>query len=756
MHRALYKPTAGFILSLLVLFVGPASAQVNDVRLDVPRENLGLGGQARLGAWTPIRLSLENTASEPRQVVCRWLLNDADGDRVMAQRRVTLDALSTQDAWVYGPLPLNTQSNDPWIVQVLNDDATAELARAKTLPATTYQSGKRLIGIMGHRDLGLHTYTYQATSHETPTLITGLNLATLPDRWYGLSAIDTLVWSNSGGDPDDPLLSSSTQQALRQWVRRGGHLVIVLPAFGETWSGSALSDLLPVKANRFFRVEGYPPAWLGSPRGAERLEVDITTFTIKPEDAVDVIKDHTDENGITRPVVIAKRYGAGRVTLVGFDLADARFTQMGLPSGRFPLWNDIFMWQAPVYTQQLTDSFIDNSTMSRPTNRSTIPLDRFIPGRVSMRATAATAMLAAIFLFALYWLIAGPVSFFALKSRGAARHSWLAFVVIVLGFTAISWAGAWLFAPSSAAISHFTVITANAGSPTVHAHSWFSIYVPSFTDQAIAIDPDHPNNHNTLASPGMSVDGSDTGFVDPQTYTLDAANPNAAVVPFRSTAKQLEADFLGRVDQEQTGLTNPFVLPQGELEIQQGLPVGKISHGLPGPLTNLRVIYAPGNNQTPRIWQYPDWQPNEILDLVKFIDVDNLVAKPKTGTYNTRTFTAEGYLGKLLKKSPGQKLIDAVGNEVSVTNSETIQYIELLSFFDTLPPPDFRDVSFPYGIMYRRELGQHLDLTPLLSGHRLIIMGHLNESPIPIPMTVDEQELASTGWTVVRWVYDFN
>lgn len=755
MHRVCLKPILGLILGLLLAVVSPASAQISEVRLEVPRENLGLAGQTRLGAWTPIRLSLENTSSEPRQIICRWLMKDSDGDRVMAQRRATLDALTTQDAWVYGPLPIRTNPHDTWAIQVLNEDGTTELARAESLPAKAHPPGQRLIGILGTQDMGLNAYTYQATFHENPAMVTGLTLATLPDRWYGLSAVDTLVWSRTGGDPDDPLLTSNTQQALRQWVRRGGHLVIVLPSVGESWSGSGLSDLLPVKSGNMYRLEERPPNWLGAPRGEEILDVDITTFNVKPGDGVDIIKTHKDQDEIIRPVIVAKRFGTGRVTLVGFDFADSRYAQMGMPSGKYPVWNDIFMWQAPVFSQSRIDADLNNVKMSRPGSRSIIPLDRFIPGRVSMRGTAATALLAAILVFGLYWVAAGPISFFALKSKNAVRHSWVVFVGIVLGFTAISWAGAWLFAPSNAAISHFTVLTANADSPTVHAHSWFSLYVPSFTEQQITIDPDHPNARNTLASPGLIADGSDTGFVDPQAYSLDVGNPNTANIPFRSTAKQFEADFLGRVDQAQAGMTNPFVLPQGDLEIKQAVPAGKISHGLPGSLTNVRVIYCPGDNESPQIWQYPSWAPNEVLELSKLTKHATLISRPADPTYSNRSMVDEGYLGSMVKDGFGQKLIGATGTEGYFNNADTVQYIELLSFFDTLPPPDFADVTYPYCVAYQRELGRQLDITKLLAGRRLIVMGHLVDSPIPVPMTVDDEELPSSGWTVVRWVYDF-
>lgn len=755
MHGALKNPIAGLVLALLCLSTSAARAQVEGVLLEVHREHLGLAGQSQLGAWTPVRLTLENQSSQPRQVLCRWLLSDADGDRVTAQRRVTLDALGTHDAWVYGPLPIHTRPNDPWVLQVLTDDATVEITRTESHPVNIHPRDVRLIGVAGGHDMGLNAYTYQATLHEPVELVTGLSLTTLPDRWYGLSAIDTLVWSSAGGDPDDPLVSSNTQQALRQWIRRGGHLVIVLPAFGESWSGSGLSDLLPVKTDKMYRFEDQPPTWLGDVRGeaagtAEPAAIDITTFQIRPGDGVDVIQTHEG-----RPVIVAKRIGAGRVTLVGIDLADQRFSEMGLPNGKYPIWNDIFMWQAPVYTKARIDADIDTAKMSRPSNRGIIPLGRFIPGRTSMRGTAATALLAAILIFGLYWVTAGPASFFVLKNKNATRHSWVVFLAIVVLFSGISWAGAWLIAPSSSAISHFTLLDAQAGNPNVHAHSWLSVYLPTFANQTIQVDPDQPNARNTLASPGMATNASDTGFVDPQTYAIDAGNPAAADIPFRSTAKHLEIDFLGRIDKTKAGLPNPIILPQGKaLQIQHSLPTGELSHGLPGTLNNVRILYCPGGNKTPLIWQVANWEPNEILKIGELTNGVPLVQRPTT--YDKRNFKAEGFLGMVMDSKPGQKLIDATGNEVTVTVSDTVQYIQLLSFFDTLPPPDFCKTSFPYANVYDRSIGRQLDITRLLSGHRLIVLGHLEDSPMPIPITADGNDIPSSGWTVVRWVYDFN
>ncbi len=754
MNRALKNPFTAFLFLLLLTLSSTAMGQVSGVQLSVPKEQLGLEGFARVGTWTPIRLSLENQGAEPRQVVCRWLLKDADGDRVHAERRITLDALSKQDAWLYGPLPIRWNVSEPWIVQILNETADEVLASDdKIAPPELMIPSRRLIGITGSYSLGLDRHIHPYTSHEAITLVTGMSLTTLPDRWYGLSMIDTLVWTRYGGDPNDPLVSSASQQALREWVRRGGHLVIMLPAYGETWTGSAMSDLLPIKADDIERIEGPPPSWAGARRGAEVVNVAMSVFYVNGHDDVDVVQTHNN-----RPIIVTKRFGFGRVTVSGLDLSDRSLASMGLPNGRNPVWNTIFMWQAPIYEKDTYEAKVQANEMSRVDQRSVIPLGRFIPGRVSMRGAAAPALLLAILVFGLYWFAAGPLSVIVLKKQNATRQSWLIFVAIVLVFSAFSWAGAWLMAPKSAQVTHFSVLTASADSPTVHTHSWMSIYTPTFSKQLVEIDPEHPSAKQVMSSPGMVVGLDETAFLDPQTYSLDAASPRSAEIPFRSTAKQIEVDYMGRVDISQQGMAEPLILPQGKLKIVNNWPTGKLSHALPGALRDVRVLYCPGGGQVPKVMLRGDpWEPKQVIDLTELMvsEQPELVKQPGDKTYEKRSFKDEGYLGRLISNLPGQNLIDATGQESIILPTDFIRYIELLSFFDALPAPDFVKTGIPYTRVYQRSLGRQFDLTPLFAGRRVIVMGHLEDSPLPLPLTVGGEEIPSNGWTVVRWVYDF-
>jgi len=82
--------------------------------------------------------------------------------------------------------------------------------------------------------------------------------------------------------------------------------------------------------------------------------------------------------------------------------------------------------------------------------------------------------------------------------------------------------------------------------------------------------------------------------------------------------------------------------------------------------------------------------------------------------------------------------------------------LEMLSMFHQLhPPPYQRSPRAPEaveGVQFIRPMGRELDLSPWFSRPCLIVIGYLDEGPLPAPLTMNGEEIRSDGQTMVRWI----
>src|SRR5262249_15182142 len=80
-------------------------------------------------------------------------------------------------------------------------------------------------------------------SHEDRWDVRPLDPRSLPDRWIGLELADVIVWD----DPDPSALTPAQIDAVVDWVRSGGRLVISAARNWQTINQSRLADILPVQ-----------------------------------------------------------------------------------------------------------------------------------------------------------------------------------------------------------------------------------------------------------------------------------------------------------------------------------------------------------------------------------------------------------------------------------------------------------------------------------------------------------------------------
>lgn len=790
------------LLLSILLVVQPTQAQQAGVQIEIEREFLGLGGIVQRGVWTPVRMDLTNTGAESVEVHCRWLLSDEDGDELIAERtNITLQPLRPQGVWLYATPPMSTRPNATWTFQAVEVSSGELINQAQVQLSTSAVADPsvNLVGVCGFKGMGLTPWLRWSTHHEELRLVRGLTLETLPDRWYGLDSLSSLVWMpGEGGEPTDSRMSDSSKRALREWVYRGGHLVLVLPYAGQQWSGadSGLADLIePIKANDIVQARARPPIdvfgvlrstdpvglnWFdlsNAPGYTSLADVDIATRPATLPEGV------SPPPADLKPLIVGKRFGFGQVTLVGIDLSNPDALKSIDAFRLHRIWTHIFSWRASKSGELLPNSEFDGQQTRNQywetKDAQQVELGNWMSQRVAREGQTGPAIGLAFVLFIIYAICAALTFPNLLKTKGWQRHSWMLFVCIVALFSIVAWGGAWVMRPISTSASHFTVLDIDGNTNMVRAQSWQSILIPTFAtaDVALASDKDGFSRMdvvNLLASPGNDLMPDSPGYPDRRTYAFDAAKPNELPVPMRSTTKSLKIDFLGQITGPQDGLKRPWNMPQSSLRIaNNGLPAGTITHDFPGELTDVRIIYCPGGAQQPAkpgatraanrplVYEYKDskgnpasWPAGTPMALPSAIkSYSPLWVRPRV--VGARVWRNEGYLGVA---TADRGFGDASGN-----NSNIVKDIPLLSFYGALPPPvyevqsgnisNFGGMASQYNV-YSRSLTRDLDMTHLITGRRIILIGHLRDSPSPVPLTVDGDTIPSQGWTVVRWIYD--
>jgi len=737
--------------ALLGLTHTAIAAQV--ATLTVERSKVGFGGLVRPGAWTGVLVEIDYQGADAKRVRCRWLLPDADGDEVVYQRAITLTPKRTQRAWLYGKVPLSTTSTTIWQFQLIDDATGRFIDKQEIVIPELVEPATAMIGVLNKgRPIGLAPYTENLTQHEEIKFSQDLLPGELPDRWYGYGALEAVIWTPAGGDPQSPDISPQAYKSLRQWVHRGGHLVIAMPAIGESWTSSPLRDLLePIMLEQVTSVP--PPSILGVAIGDTYTEIDYLRLIPKGDqiENVTVLFREEERNNDSAAIVVAYAAGLGRITVCGVDLSDRSLARMRLPNRR-DFWNTIFSWRSPALPAHVVKQRLEKREIYPMMMRDSVELSRFIGGLVAMKGTFKTALILSLFFFGMYWLTAGPGSFVLLKQRGWVKYTWVGFAAVVIVFTAIAWGGASVMRPLKSRIEHFSVITAVAGQPEVRSHSWLSLFVPSHGEIDVALQDDREEPHrNVISAPGVA--SANVVFFDPRRYVVDSGDPSNIAMPFRSTAKQLELDWVGPSDLRDNALMDRWMMPTGELKLVNGWPTGTLIHELPKPLTDLLVIYCPGDGREPYVFRLRDaWKPGVPLNInragAQAGGVEPLVREVSSVKWT-------GFLWKKMGNKPLHRLSEQELELLRVADDDMRNGAELLSLYSTLPPPAWwRKISTQdeAPVHYYRSLGREMDLTRYLPMRRLIILGYVEQSSLPLPLSVDGDRIDASGWTVVRWI----
>lgn len=770
---------------------------VGEVELGL--ETFGVGNQARLGDWAAIRLRVIDHAATPRNVLLRISMRDSDGDRPEVERVIAANPGVVEGPWLYMRLPfdLSTQGSSSGLTASAYE--ALEPASGEVLPGAGFRAGRLLaraplipknsqivspvqgmIAVIdaSSRTMGLDAYArlaaaggapYSPGRAEATEIVTMRSPLDLPDRWFGLQPFEAIVWL--GADPVE--LRGDRARAVREWVHRGGHLIVVIPPVGQTWTNQASNELFPILPVATFTrresvdLEAFRPLLAGDKKttgtrpGAKGAEPNDDPVRLPKSAVVHTFAPHADARAgeavrlISAPdgqcVVVRRLVGQGAVTLIGIDLSASNFSQ-GASLDAVAFWHRILGKRG----QFAKDT---SGSLSVP---STARIDRDIPTWIRDSGRSAAGVLLALVLFAIYWLIAGPLGFAIIKKKNMARHAWVAFLAVAGVFTAIAWGGASVLRPRKVQAKHLTFIDHIYGQPVDRARGWFGILLPTYGDSTIKVgDPLDEQGIAPLVGKNLIAAWDDVNeprsqtFPNSRAYPIDARSLDSIRVPTRATAKEIVADWSGGPPWK---MPAPIAYADGttsklewskEKEGAAPLLKGVLRHELPLPIKDATIIvverqdsFSSGARSLPavaRAYSYSNWLPGTDLDL-------------ETVQRSDRSASITGLLDRLAPT--GDELIPT--DRPSGSPDDRLLAISLFSHL-TPPPAVAANSGFgSRGTIAQRTSTHALDLARWFTQPCLIIIGTLgegNDAESPIPLYVDGERAATRGRTIVRWIY---
>lgn len=799
--------SAGCVALLAILFfLHPAQALGQTARGQVL--TVGFNNHYRPDAWTPMLVQLTSQGQESASYQIQIVQEDLDRDRVIYTQMETLGGnveskpATTENFWVYfRPKPTDYGLADATDVSsnlnTLNSQLKVFLCNKDGKQLSTLPMTATILSVDPHRSMG-----DVSRSRKLILLVTdGTDRPFIPDyaamkgvledvdgvvvqprdlpaNVLGYEGVDAIVWL----DADANFLISGTRtpslEAIVQWVRQGGHLVVCQP--NEPNKIKPFADLLPVGGlvNGDWTIPMVDRDDIGvlrriaAPIDAEPWPALNGPFKVARVPAlagakVDEWLEWTDGSETSFTPWLARRgVGLGAVTWVAQDLGNPAITTVAKTGWRF-VWDRVFDWK----NAAASDLPQQESLGQDPWNAAEgLDLGRALLNGMDLSSTAATYLLIAGFFLFIYFLIAGPGSYLFLVSRKRAQFSWFAFAlaaVIASGLTVVLIKAVVRGPPR---LQHLSVIRYAQGEANGVINSRFGLYIRQDGIQKIDLGDTAPHEVSYLVPFGIHPQYLNDQDVLPAYLEYQIAVPDptqsggvSVSIPYRSTSKKLQTHWVGEIDgrvevpvgMPDIKLASPPVYIDGTLVNHSGYDLSDVYFAFEEPARDHSQDISMQNDVL--LAYDPLWPKDSPLRLQDVMIPKNQIWLSLDPAHRLPGGQDPAF-GKIGRGQAWDRYWRKHSDELAGSSADLKNIMPMLTLFDLLRPwqsdPNERDLRFE---LYRRG-GRHLDLSPAISAGELVVCGiasingDTTKNPLPVPLSVSDAPVTGTGTTMMQFV----
>lgn len=494
----------------------PARAQprvnlvISDVRVGFPGGDVA-GDPAPLfkaGAWAPVYVEVK--AEEPglkgTEGRIDVVVSTPDPDDVTTSYTVntTLGELPAgAKTWVKEPAYIKLAGGTPEVTVTLRAGDQA-LGPPFRKAFNGIDPGQALYLTLGGRLTGLREGV-RANEERGPLIAETVayldDVRQLPTQWFGYQGVDAVFLCTS--NDRNFLLPLTTEpryrpalQALREWVRRGG-LVVVCVGRNRGRLGE-LQELLPVAVSDEGK-DGFPQLSLIWPDGeggdvepvTGQPAVEVTRFKKKDGRTYHTLLSVPEPRGQgEQPAVVQAPYGLGRVVVLAFDPDQGPFvTWKGQPK----FWRSLLRRLNPAPVAGPEDG-IPRMVGPGGYNQGQELLNdlhAYLEDFDDVPVIPFTWV--ALFIFA-YIIVVGPLEYYVLKYVVKRPElTWVTFPTVVLSLSALAYFAAYQLKGKDLRVRKVDVVDVDLGGGETVGHSWFTLFSPRIQHYTLGVEPAAPD-----------------------------------------------------------------------------------------------------------------------------------------------------------------------------------------------------------------------------------------------------------------------
>jgi hypothetical protein len=489
---------------------------IDRVRIGLPTGRFGQdSGRSRNGAWAPVAVTLKGGNQGNPQGVYRLRIETNDGEELAYRYTVAVPAMSANgEQTIHGYIVPNGEGA-LFKVQLETTSGTV----VQTLNKLTRDASKD--EVIGQADIlflavgaGLSQLKRAAEKLDKPEgkeaeidpeaarrqFVFAEEAVLLPDRWFGLDAVDVVVLATGKREFVNQLAQdseSARRNALLEWVRRGGQLVLSvgrnkqevaqllqkMPLLNCKVTGSEVLKSLPTLSTQWCGREGH-----------RQVLQQVEVATLLPGKDVHVM---VRDGG--RPLLLESSCGLGRVILAAFDLDGPPFTTW---DGQIDFWKQLQKEVAPYLPPRPANP--GNPRMGpwmppgpampgmmddgRAPEARTVLKQRYLEQFVEV-PTISFGVVALFLLF--YIVLVGPFDYFILKRVFKRLElTWITFPLTVIVVSVAAYATAYAFKGDEVRINKIDLVDIDLHQPRqVYGQTWFSVFSPRAQSYTLGLEP---------------------------------------------------------------------------------------------------------------------------------------------------------------------------------------------------------------------------------------------------------------------------